>query len=123
MGHELISREREALTLVATKVFLISKEHGFHDGDEVGNITLDRVAKFCVNLHGEVSELWEAARKDHLNEKCDKLIVLTCAEEELADIVIRAFDTAHALGLDIGLAITLKSSYNESRPHMHGKLA
>ena len=123
MGHKVRDREREALSVVAAKMFLIAKEHGFHDGDEVGNITLDRVAKFCANLHGEVSELWEAARKGHLSLNCDKQVGLTCAEEELADIVIRAFDTAHALGLDIGRAVALKSEYNESRPHMHGKLA
>jgi NTP pyrophosphatase (non-canonical NTP hydrolase) len=121
--HGITATECEALSIVAAKVFLIAQEHGFHDGDEVGKVSLDRLAKFCANLHGEVSELWEAARKGHLLEKCDKPVNLTCAEEELADIVIRAFDTAYTLGLDIGRAIALKSQYNESRPHMHGKLA
>lgn len=123
MSHEITDGEREALSAVASKVFAIAKEHGFHDSDKVGYMDLDRVAKFCANLHGEVSELWEAARKGHLTEKCDKPVGLTCAEEELADIVIRAFDTAHTLGVDIGRSILLKSWYNESREHMHGKLA
>ena len=123
ISNEITNQECDVLGVVAAKVFLIAKEHGFHDGDEVGKVSLDRVAKFCANLHGEVSELWEAARKGHLFDKCDKYCALTCAEEELADIVIRAFDTAHTLGLDIGRAIALKSVYNEKRPHMHGKLA
>ena len=123
MSHEITDEEGEALSVVASKVFLIAKEHGFHNSDEVGIIDLDRVAKFCVNLHGEVSEVWEAARKGHLTEKCDKPVGLTCAEEELADIAIRAFDMAHTLGVDIGRAISLKSWYNEKREYMHGKLA
>lgn len=121
--HAITNTECDVLSVVAAKVFLIAKEHGFHDGDEVGKVSLDRVAKFCANLHGEVSELWEAARKGHLLDKCDKQVSLNCAEEELADIVIRAFDTARTLGLDIGRAMALKSAYNERREHMHGKLA
>ena len=121
--HGITDTECEVLSVISAKVFSIAKDHGFHDGDQVGGVTFDRMSRFCANLHGEVSELWEAARKGHLMEKCDKPVNLTCAEEELADIVIRAFDTAHTLGLDIGRAIALKSEYNESRPHMHGKLA
>ena len=125
--HSITDEERDSLNGIAAKVFLIAKEHGFHNGDEVGlawkNVSLDRIAKFCANLHGEVSELWEAARKGNLLDQCDKQIGLNCAEEELADIVIRAFDTAHTLGLEIGRAIALKSAYNEERQHMHGKLA
>lgn len=117
--HAITNTECDVLSVVAAKVFIIAKEHGFHNGDEVGSIDMDRVAKFCANLHGEVSELWEAARKGHLRGKCDKPIDLACADEELADIVIRAFDTAHTLGLDIGRAIAIKSAYNESRAYMH----
>jgi hypothetical protein len=129
MSHVITDEESEALNTVACKVFAIAREHGFHEGDigSVGelHVTLDRMAKFCANLHGEVSELWEAARKGHLSVKCDKDIQpsLSCAEEELADIVIRALDTARTLGLDIGRAIALKSAYNEQREYMHGKLA
>ena len=123
MAHEITDQECEAFSVVAAKVFMIAKEHGFHDGDRVELVTLDRIAKFCANLHGEVSELWEAARKDNLYEPCDKKAKLTYAEEELADIIIRALDTARTLGVDIGAAIKLKSAYNEQRENMHGKLA
>src|SRR4030042_296412 len=52
------------------------------------------------NIHDEVSELHEAWRSDSLYSLCDKsekmvelgLTPLTKAEEELADIVIRALD-------------------------------
>lgn len=39
---------------------------------------------------------------------------------ELADIVIRVFDLAAWLGIDIGEVIRLKMKYNHSRPHLHG---
>jgi NTP pyrophosphatase (non-canonical NTP hydrolase) len=45
---------------------------------------------------------------------------MTCAEEELADIVIRAFDTAYAIGVDIGTAVLKKADYNKKRIHRHG---
>jgi hypothetical protein len=91
-----------------------------------------RNAVYAANLHGEQSELWEAARKGHLHVPCDKaekmvekgLPALTCAEEELADIIIRALDNAADLGVDIGKALAVKMAFNSGRPFQHGgKLA
>ena len=106
--------------------------HGFHD-DDAHETEIQRLKGWTANLHGEVSELWEAARKDKLHAPCDKDAfvqdlsgsrTLTCAEEELADIVIRALDTAAAMGLRIGDAIKAKHEFNRTRPHKHGgKLA
>lgn len=105
-------------------------EHGFRPMGRCED--REAIAVFVSNEHGEVSELWEAFRAGKLHEPCDKvekmrsmgLPALTCAEEELADIIIRALDTSRALGIDIGRAITTKHLYNVSRPHLHGgKLA
>src|SRR4051812_37889400 len=85
-------------------------DRGFH---ESGRIELPyhdkRIVDFTANLHEEVSEFHSAWRKNKLDQPCDKaesmashnLPILTCAEEELADIVIRAMDTAATLGIDI----------------------
>lgn len=90
------------------------------------------VGDFMSNLHGEVSELWEAYRESKLDKLCNKsekmiengIEPLTCAEEELADIVIRALDTSEALGVDIGKAVNAKLQYNRTREHRNGgKLA
>ena len=43
--------------------------------------------------------------------------------EELADICIRVFDLAGARGVDLESAIEIKMKLNESREHMHGKVA
>jgi hypothetical protein len=67
------------------------------------------------------NRMYEIATSKGFHE-CDKATSdrLTCAEEELADIIIRAMDTAVALGVDIGRAIEIKSRYNESRAYRHG---
>jgi len=116
------------INAVAMEMYQIAFDHGFHsDSSKPGSgeeATIDRVAKFVSNLHGEVSELWEAARKGKLKAPCDKEgCDLNCVEEELADLVIRAFDCAVVLGVDLGKAILVKSEYNKSRPFMHGKTA
>ena len=91
-----------------------------------------RAAVYMANMVGEVAEFWEAARKGKLREPCDKaesmtakgLPVLTCAEEELADMIIRALDNAAELEVDIAKAVAVKMAYNSGRPYQHGgKLA
>jgi NTP pyrophosphatase (non-canonical NTP hydrolase) len=113
---------------MAKEMYQIAADHGFHsDSPKPGSgeeATIDRIAKFCANIHGETSELWEAARKGKLKAPCDKDgCDLNCSEEELADLAIRVCDCAVVLGVDLGRAIQKKSKYNEGRPFMHGKTA
>ena len=105
-----------ALNRIAAHVFDVAMKSGFHESDERAG----RFAEFISNIHGEVSELWEAYRRGNLFEKCDKPIQLTCLEEELADIIIRALDTARTHGIDIANAVQVKSDYNETRSYKHG---
>ena len=78
------------------------------------------VSAYCANLHGEVSELWEAHRKGTLAQPCDKNAELTCFEEELADILIRCFDMAGAFGIDLERSVAEKMRYNATRGYRHG---
>jgi hypothetical protein len=87
-----------------------------------------RAAVMSINLHGETSEFWEAFRAGTLDKPCDKaakmesmgLPALTCAEEEIADIIIRALDQAQAHGVDVAKAVAVKAAYNSGRPYLHG---
>ena len=91
-----------------------------------------KAAVFVANQTGEDSEFWEAYRGGTLYKPCNKaqkmvdmgLPGLTCAEEEIADIIIRALDMSEAYGVDIAKAVATKIAFNASRPKLHGgKLA
>ena len=62
---------------VQEEAYAIAKEKGFHTSAE------PNIGAFISNIHGEVSELWEAYREGKLRESCDKATEppLTCAEE------------------------------------------
>ena len=98
------------------------------DNGKPNSLSYSSAYRYATNLHGEVSELYEAIQSRTLYQPCDKakkmedagLEPLTCAEEELADVIIRALDTAKAMGIDIGRAVQVKSAFNETRPFRHG---
>jgi hypothetical protein len=51
-----------------TMVHALAKRNRFHDTTEA-----EHIARTTANIHGEVSEFWEAYRKGHLKDGCDKL--------------------------------------------------
>lgn len=63
-------------------------------------------------MHSELSEALEADRK---GLKDDKLPHRDGREVEFADCIIRIFDTAAALGLDVAGAVIEKNRYNRER--------
>ena len=112
-----------SLNELADHVYETARSKGFHDEPVP-------MAVSTANLHSEVSELWESYRNGTLNRFCDKsekmkelgLEPLTCMEEEVADIIIRALDTARENGMDAGKAVRIKDAYNKSRAHKNGKI-
>lgn len=124
------------LNEIADIVHNLAKEKGWHDDQET---ELQYIQRCVANIHGEVSELWEAARNGIHRGPSDKKIwyeksrnaegledytYMTNIEEELADIIIRSLDMAARLELDIHRAVACKHGYNKERPHRHGgKLA
>lgn len=104
---------------IADMVHANAVNKGFHETTEA-----EFIAQTTANIHGEVSEFWDAYRAGKLFDRCDKgeKCPLTCAEEELADIIIRAMDTAKRLRINIENAITIKHEYNKTRSYKHGKL-
>lgn len=68
-------------------------------------------AKLCL-IHSEISEAMEGDRKDLFD---DHLPDRKMVEVELADAVIRIFDLAGAMGLDLGGAMEDKMAYNKDR--------
>ena len=115
----MTSDHKVKINEIANEMFQIARDLGFHREETIGQIP-DNFGAWCANLHSEVSELWEAYRNRQLFKACDKCS-LTCAEEELADIVIRAMNTAVVLGIDLGEAIARKSEYNRQRSFRNGE--
>jgi len=82
--------------------------------------------RFGSKINSEVAELWEAYRRSILHEPCDKVypngqpIGLSCAEEELADILIVVLEFAGFMGVDIEEAVKIKRHYNTTREQKHG---
>ena len=107
------------LNEIADMVHKNAIEKGFHDPAESHRSFL---ANQCNNIHGEITELWDAWRAGKEYDACDKPIHLNCTEEELADLIIRALDVSRRLKIDILNAILVKHGYNLTRPHKHGKL-
>lgn len=70
-------------------------------------------------IHSEVTEALEALRDGISPSKA--IPPHSCLEEELADVIIRILDLAGWMSLDIGSALRAKVSYNEGRPHKHGR--
>lgn len=70
-------------------------------------------------IHSEISEVLEALRVG--NPPDSKLPDFTSAEVELADVVIRIMDMAHARQWRVAEAIEMKMAYNRTRAFKHGK--
>lgn len=93
-------------------------DHDLDIAQEVRDLLLQvatkprNVGEALALIHSEVSEAMEAARKD-LND--DHLTDRKGLEVELGDAVIRIFDLAGGLGLDLGGAIVEKMAYNTKR--------
>ena len=115
MSWGLLSR---LLKNLALEIHLDNKDKGFYD--DVNPEDPRHIVSILALIHTEVSEAVEAVRRDP-DAPCDKPgVKLTALEEEWADGVIRLFDFASYMGIDLGRAIRLKHVYNPTRALRHG---
>ncbi len=85
---------------------------GWYRNPKTGETIKRNFGEVIALMHSELSEALEADRKDL---KDDKLPHRSGVEVEFADCVIRIFDTAAALGLDLAGAIIEKNRFNRER--------
>lgn len=79
---------------------------------ETGEPIQRNVGELLALIHSEVSEALEGHRKGLMD---DKLPHRSMIEVELADVIIRVFDLAAGLDLDLGGAYVEKMQYNATR--------
>lgn len=81
----------------------LAVEKGWYDSPR-------EVPELLCLIHSEVSEALEAYRKSDSENMA----------EEFADIVIRVFDAAEYLGIDMEDEIVIKHERNKERSYRHG---
>jgi NTP pyrophosphatase (non-canonical NTP hydrolase) len=91
----------------------LSHYSGWWDGKDAHD--KETFATKIALIHSEVSEALEGGRKDLSDSHLPHRLAV---EVELADAVIRIFDLASAMDLDIGSAMIEKLAYNQQR-HDH----
>lgn len=82
--------------------------HNINTGEKLER----NIPELLCLIHSEVSEALEGFRKNLMD---DKLPHRKMIEVELADVVIRVFDAAGGLGLDVAGAVVEKMMYNAKR--------
>jgi NTP pyrophosphatase (non-canonical NTP hydrolase) len=101
------------------EVRAVNEEKGWWDEP----VTFERA---IANLHGEVSEAWEAWRKWGTDDATvpmfpdDKLVKPEGVGSEFADILIRLLDDCERFGVDLVAEYERKLAYNRTRAHRHG---
>lgn len=119
----------------AAKCHKCSTDHGFWDNNgmfkrliaDADLILSDRndldkeleglmVSQRLALIHSEVGEALEAHRMGNFG-----LEAKSTFEDELADILIRVFDLAGHMAIDLDKQVEWKYNHNLGRPHKHGK--
>ena len=92
-----------------------AKDAGWWVDQKTGEPTINNPMCFSQKLMLIVSELAEAMEGDRKNLFDDHIPHLPMRTVELADALIRIFDTAGAYGMDLGGALVEKMEYNRTR--------
>lgn len=119
---------KESINELVTAAHDTAIEKGFYDDIYAAYAYLDRqgmsaiqqsvkrdfVLSQIAKVGSEVGETVQAIQRHG--------IYAECVEEELADILIRVFDLAGYMEINLGRAVYRKMKINKERPRKHGKI-
>ena len=109
-----------ALNELRDKAHATAREKGWYEHLAPGQKR--NVGEALALIHCEVSEWMEEERMGHAGWWRDESGKPVGPDIEAADILIRLFDLAGHLGIDLDEAVRVKMEYNKTRPHKHGRL-
>lgn len=107
-GDLMVAALRSGIDAGTTLCHARSVANGWYKNEEIAKCVPIKL----LLIHSEISEATEAFRKDLQD---DKLVHRLGIEVELADAIIRIFDLAGYLQLDLSGAVLEKLLYNEKR--------
>ncbi len=123
-----------ALNDLALEAFALAESKGWWDGAKRDPVTGDAPCREGLSMNPvevtaqlalvvtEVAEAIECVRDDDYTprENPDRPGKPEGLPSELADVIIRVAQLAHALGIDLDEAVSTKMDYNAVRKHRHG---
>jgi NTP pyrophosphatase (non-canonical NTP hydrolase) len=109
---EELTAQAEAINAMIVECHGRATRAGWYRDPKTGAELAMNVGEKLALVHSEVSEALEGHRKNKMD---DHLPDRRSVAVELADAVIRIFDLAGALSLDLGYAYAHKLRYNETR--------
>jgi len=112
MKYEISEYQVQSLIEIQNSIYMCCVDAGWHSDIHTGEPKQRNFAEAIALMHSELSEALEGWRK---NLKDSHLPDRSSVEVELADAVIRIFDTCGANGYDLPGAIRDKFAYNQER--------
>lgn len=112
LPHSTFELAKLAINTLSQQTYAANVKAGWYRDPTTGRKLKRNVMEMLMLIVTEVSEAAEGFRKDLPDDKLPHRQML---EVELADTLIRIFDLAGYLDLDLGNALVEKMKYNETR--------